>query len=177
MKSVDPKSNVSHYRTSCVTPQDMLTWRLGVLTLVQQTVPVSLHVCLVPWVVMSCCCLEVMLASLSPHRMHQHSSVGHVPVLFLFPCALPSCQGIKFRCEIRIKSVPSLIIKKPDSRSPGQCSWLRGFHHKILAIHVFSLKKTHPPKKEVQLFNYLERFYHDWKLWDMISKVASVSGR
>lgn len=111
------------------------------------------------------------------NRMHQHPKVSYesAPVLFLFPCAFPSCEGINFRCEIRRKSVPSFIIK----------TWLQeswpvflalGVSSQILAIHMFSLKKT-PPKKAVQFFNYLERFYHDWKLWGVTSKIASVSCR
>lgn len=43
---------------------------------------------------------------------------------------------------------------------------------------MFSLKKTQSPKKAAQLFNYLEKQgFHDWELWDMSSKVASVSGK
>lgn len=125
-------------------------------TLVQQMMPVSLRVLLVQWGVMSCSRLEVTLTqpglpgtmprNPSPLRMHQCHKAGDepVPVLFLFPCALPSCQGINFRFEIVRKSVP-------DSRSPGQCCWLWGFHHKIQGICVFSLKKQ-PPLKSGSAF-------------------------
>lgn len=141
------------------------TLRLGTCchegwTLVQQMMPVSLRVLLVQWGVMSCSRLEVTLTqpglpgtlprNPSPLRMHQRHKAGDepLPVLFLFPCALPSCQGINFRFEIVRKSVPSFIIK----------TWLQESWSVLLALGISSqnsrnlcifIKKTASFKKQL----------------------------
>lgn len=98
-----PKWNVSHYGIYYIMPQDMLSWRLDVRTLVQQMMPISLHVLLVQWGVMSCSHLEVTLT--------QSGLPGTMPLKPIAPqdASVPKSRRWACACLISLSMCPSLL--------------------------------------------------------------------
>lgn len=103
MKS--PKWKVSHYGIYYITPQDMLSWRLDVRTLVQQTMPISLRVLLVQRGVMSCSRLEVTLT--------QPGLLGTMPLkpITSQDASAPQSGRRACACLISLSMCPSLLSR------------------------------------------------------------------